>query len=63
METLRAYADAHSDKRKYIGAIAGGIFGDEVKTYALKNGLYVLEQSGDTVNIAATPDSWKLKMW
>ncbi|MDR0707216.1 MAG: hypothetical protein LBF60_04990 [Treponema sp.] len=63
METLRRYADAHGDKRGYIGAIAGGIVSEEVKSYALKRGFYVLEQSGDTMNIAATPDAWKPKRW
>ncbi|MDR2447829.1 MAG: hypothetical protein LBD58_11190, partial [Treponema sp.] len=59
METLRRRADSHNDKRDYIGAIAGGIVRDKVKGYALKKGFFVLEQSGDTVNISATPDSWK----
>jgi hypothetical protein len=63
MEILRAYADARNDKRRYIGAIAGGIVGDDVKNYALKTGFYVIEQSGDTVNITDTPDSWKPKAW
>jgi hypothetical protein len=63
METLRVYADAHHDKREYLGAIAGGIIGDDVKNYALKKGLYVLEQSGDTVHISATPESWKPQRW
>jgi hypothetical protein len=34
-----------------------------VKNYALKKGFFVLEQSGDTVNIAATPETWKPKRW
>jgi hypothetical protein len=63
METLRVYAGSHNDKRKYIGAIAGGIVDESVKNYALKSGFYVLEQSGDTVNIAAVPDSWEPKTW
>jgi hypothetical protein len=63
MEILRAYADARNDKRRYIGAIAGGIVSNNVKNYALKNGFYVIEQSGDTVNITATPESWKPRTW
>jgi hypothetical protein len=66
MGTLRAYADAHNDKRSYLGAmgaIAGGIVSEDVKSYALKNGLYVLEQSGDTMNVAAAPESWKPRKW
>jgi hypothetical protein len=51
MEKLREYADRHNDKRKYLGAIAGVVFGKEVKTYALSRGFYVLEPSGDTFTI------------
>ncbi|MDR0706557.1 MAG: hypothetical protein LBF60_01590, partial [Treponema sp.] len=63
MEVLRRYADFHNDKRDYLGAIAGGIMSESVRNYALKRGFYVLEQSGDTMNIAATPESWKPKRW
>ncbi|MDR2434426.1 MAG: hypothetical protein LBD47_07640 [Treponema sp.] len=51
MEKLRKDADLHNDKRKYRGAIAGVVFGDSEKTYALKKGFYVIEPSGDTFNI------------
>jgi hypothetical protein len=51
MEKLRKDADFHNDKRKYRGAIAGVVFGDSEKTYALKKGFYVIEPSGDTFNI------------
>jgi hypothetical protein len=36
MEKLRLYADLHNDTRKYLGAIAGVVFGDGEKIYALK---------------------------
>jgi hypothetical protein len=52
-----------TDTRAYLGAIAGGIVRDSVKDYALKNGFYVLEQSGDTMSIAAVPEAWKPKRW
>jgi hypothetical protein len=63
MEALRAYADYHNDGRDYIGAIAGGIMNESVKNYAMKKGFYVLEQTGETMNIAATPETWKPKKW
>jgi hypothetical protein len=31
--------------------VAGVVFGDSEKNYALKNGLYVLEPSGETFTI------------
>jgi hypothetical protein len=51
MQRLRRYADEHGDRRRLIGAVAGAVMSDGVKPYALKNGFYVLEQSGDTVTI------------
>jgi hypothetical protein len=51
MEKLRRYADSRGDKRKYLGAVAGAVFGENEKTYALKKGFYVIEPSGDTFNI------------
>jgi predicted RNase H-related nuclease YkuK (DUF458 family) len=51
MEKIRSYADRHHDTRKYLGAIAGVVLSDTVKTYALSKGFYVLEPSGDTFNI------------
>ncbi|MDR1430297.1 MAG: hypothetical protein LBI85_08400 [Spirochaetaceae bacterium] len=51
MEKLRRYADLHNDKRKYLGALAGVVFSESEKTYALKKGFYVIEPSGDTFSI------------
>jgi chromosome segregation ATPase len=51
MEKLRRYADLHNDRRVYLGAVAGVVFGDSEKIYALKKGFYVIEPSGDTFTI------------
>jgi hypothetical protein len=51
MRKLRAYADLHRDTRKYLGAVAGVVVAGNVKNYALKNGFYVLEPSGETFAI------------
>ena len=56
MKKLRLYADARNDKRKYLGAVAGAVFGDSVKNYALRNGFYVLEPSGETFIITEPKD-------
>ena len=56
MNKLRAYADLHNDKRKYLGAVAGVVFDEGVKTYALKNGFYVMEPSGETFSITSPND-------
>jgi hypothetical protein len=62
MEKLRLYADEHGDKRKLLGAVAGGIATEEVKAFAVKNGLFVLEQSGDTVRINV-PEGFRPREW
>jgi predicted AAA+ superfamily ATPase len=43
MEKLRRYADEHGDKRKLLGAVAGGIAPEGVKAFAVKSGFFVLE--------------------
>jgi hypothetical protein len=63
MEKLRAYADSRNDKRKYLGAIAGVVFGDDEKTYALKRGFYVLEPSGDTFAIIEPTGEYHPHEW
>ncbi|GHV73659.1 hypothetical protein AGMMS49940_09610 [Spirochaetia bacterium] len=55
METLRRYADAHGDKRKYISSIAGALIAGGVREYALEQGLYVIEHPGQTIEIVAPP--------
>ncbi|GHV48455.1 hypothetical protein AGMMS49546_39020 [Spirochaetia bacterium] len=62
MEKLRQWADLHDDNRKLYGAIAGAIIPDNVRDYAFKQGFYVIEQSGDNVNVLA-PEDAKLKTW
>ena len=63
MEKLRKNADLHDDKRKYLGAIAGVVFGDGEKTYALKQGFYVIEPSGDTFNIIEPAGEYHPHEW
>jgi hypothetical protein len=62
MEKLRLYADEHGDKRKLLGAVAGGIASKEAKAFAIKSGFFVLEQSGDTIRINV-PEGFKPMEW
>jgi hypothetical protein len=63
MEKLRRYADLHQDTRKYLGAVAGLVFADSVKNYALKKGFYVIEPSGDTFNIIKPEGKYHPHEW
>jgi hypothetical protein len=60
-EKMRKYADSHSDKRTFLGAVAGVVMTSNVKKYALKQGFYVIEPSGETFNII--PPSGQPKEW
>jgi hypothetical protein len=62
LKALRSYKDKHNDKRKIHGAIAGAIMVNGVRDFALKKGLYVIEQTGDTVQII-TPEGFKPGEW
>ena len=61
LEKMRNYADLHGDKRSFLGAVAGVVMTSNVKEYALGQGFYVIEPSGETFNI--TPPIGKPKEW
>ena len=61
MEKMRRYADLRGNNRVFLGAVAGVIIKDEVKEYALDNGFYLVEPSGQTFTI--TPPHSKPKAW
>jgi hypothetical protein len=61
IEKMRKYADLHGDKRAFLGAAAGVVMTSNVKEYALEQGLYVIEPSGETFNI--TPPNGQPKEW
>ena len=63
MEKLRTYADLHNDKRIYLGAVAGVVFSEGEKIYALKKGFYVIEPSGDTFTITEPNGDYHPHEW
>ena len=62
MKKLRRYADERQDRRKFLGAVAAGIIGEGVKTFAIKSGFFVIEQSGDTA-VIAVPEGFVPRTW
>jgi hypothetical protein len=62
LTVLRRHYDKHNDVRKIRGAIAGAIFPGAVKTAARKAGLYIIEQSGDTMKIEI-PEGFRPREW
>ncbi|MDR2521533.1 MAG: hypothetical protein LBC72_03135 [Spirochaetaceae bacterium] len=63
MEKLRFLADLHNDTRGYLGGIAGVVFGESQKIYALKKGLFVVEPSGETFKITAPEGDYRPYVW
>jgi hypothetical protein len=61
LEKMRNYADLHGDKRSFLGAVAGVVMTSNVKDYALKQGFFVVEPSGETFYI--TPPDNNPKEW
>ena len=60
---IRKYLDARGDRRRLIGAVAGGSVTEDVLEYAQKNGLFVIVQTGDNVMIADMPEGFKAREW
>ncbi|MDR2095687.1 MAG: hypothetical protein LBP76_09255 [Treponema sp.] len=63
MELLRGWADRRQDRRKFLGALAGAVIKAEVRDYAFKRGLFVIEQSGETIEVNKPPAPWEPKAW
>jgi hypothetical protein len=61
MEKLRKHGDLNNDRRRYLGAMAGVVFSQSEKLYALQQGFYVIEPSGETFSITeprGRPREW-----
>jgi hypothetical protein len=61
MEDLRAYADLHGDRRDLFGALAATVAREKERDYALENGFFVIEPSGEDVTVTR-PDT-SLRVW
>jgi hypothetical protein len=61
LKKMRRYADLHNDKRILLGSVAGVVITPYAKKYALGQGFYVIEPSGETFNI--TSPNGKPKEW
>jgi hypothetical protein len=63
MKKVRAHADLHNDKRIYLGAIGGIVINKNEKQFALRNGFYVVEPSGETFNITIPDGIYSPREW
>ena len=64
MEKYRIYANARwNDPTHFIGAVAGAVVTDESKDFAHENGMYVIVQSGEAVEIMEVPEGFRAREW
>jgi hypothetical protein len=63
LEKVRIHANLHGDKRTFLGTVAGVVMTPFVKEYALKQGFYVVEPSGETFNITVPQGNYSPKEW
>jgi len=60
MEKYRLYGN---EKRRILGAVAGAVVADNVIKFAYGQGLYVIVQSGEAVEIIPPPEGFVAKEW
>ncbi|MDR0248110.1 MAG: hypothetical protein LBI44_00380, partial [Oscillospiraceae bacterium] len=63
IEKVRAHMDRRNDRRKILGAIAGGVVPDKVLAYAQGGGLFVITLSGESAALAALPEGFTPRVW
>jgi len=63
LERYRRFSDTKGDRRRFIGAVAGAVVEDDAIKLALENGMYVIVQSGESVEIVPTPEGFKARKW
>ena len=63
LEKYRRRADVKGDKRRFIGAVAGAVVKGEAEKFAHENGMYVIVQSGEAVEILPVPEGFQAKEW
>jgi hypothetical protein len=63
MEIVKTRANRRNDKRVYLGAIAGMVFKKIEKEFALKNGFYVIEPSGEEFFITVPEGIYSPHEW
>jgi len=63
MVKVKTHANLHNDNRIYLGAIAGMVMKENVKTFAFKSGFYVIEPSGEEFVITEPKGIYSPREW
>ena len=62
MQIVRRDFERSKNTKELIGAVAGAVFPDFVKQFAIETGFYVITQTGDTVKIDV-PENFKPRIF
>jgi len=64
LEKYRRWMDSKGEgKKRYIGALACAMVKDNAVKFAQKNGMYVIMQLGNAIEIVASPEGFVAKEW
>jgi hypothetical protein len=63
MEKIQTHSKLHGHNQQFFGAIAGMVFNENEKKFALKNGFYVIEPAGETFTIIVPEGIYSPKEW
>jgi hypothetical protein len=63
MEKIQLHSKLHGHQQHFFGAVAGMVFNNNEKEFALKNGFYVIEPSGETFTVTAPEGIYSVREW
>jgi chromosome segregation ATPase len=63
MELIREHPPAEVAGKKLLGAMAGGVVEADTRRYAWESGFFVLELTGDTVELVPPPEEFVPRQW
>ena len=63
IEKFRSFMDSRGDGRRLLGAVAGAYIPENVSNYAYRNGLFVVVQNGEAVDITEAPQGFMPREW
>jgi hypothetical protein len=63
MELIREHPPSEVADKKLVGAMAGGVVEADARRYAWESGFFVLELTGDTVELIPPPEGFVPRQW
>ncbi|MDR2793913.1 MAG: hypothetical protein LBB61_09680, partial [Treponema sp.] len=63
LQLVRKYPPAEAEGKKLLGAIGAAVVNPDMREYAERNGLFVLELLGEDVRLLESPQDFSPKEW